>query len=84
MSRYLTEADDESGGLGVKFKYYSAFIGSIDIKKAIKNLCASQKYHYMPPPKLLHITRRKILELPLIKSGWNQNVRKRFSCDMKT
>ena len=51
MSRDLTEADDESGGLGVKFKYYSAFIGSIDIKKAVKIFVLYRSTTISPPPQ---------------------------------
>ena len=44
MNRGLTAADDKHSGLGVRGKGDSSFLGSVDSKQKVKNLCTSQKY----------------------------------------
>ena len=44
MNRGLTVADDKEGGLGVRGKGDSSFIGSLDSTHKVKHLCTSQKY----------------------------------------
>ena len=42
-----TTLDNESIGLGFLCKYYYYFIGYIDSKQVVKNICASKKYQSM-------------------------------------
>ena len=47
INRRLMSGDDISGGLILLGKGDSSILGSIDSKKIVKGLCASQKYHKM-------------------------------------
>ena len=48
LNRGLTACEDRTGGLGVRGNHDdSALLESIDSKRIVKNLCASQKYHKM-------------------------------------
>ena len=44
MNRGLTLSYDKEGGLGVLVKGDSSFLGSVDSKPKVKNICTSQKY----------------------------------------
>ena len=44
MNRGLTVVDDKYGGLGVRGREDSSFLGSVDSKQKVKNLCTLQKY----------------------------------------
>ena len=44
MNREIVVADDKEGGLGVRGKGDLSFLGSVDSKHKVKNMCTSQKY----------------------------------------
>jgi predicted GIY-YIG superfamily endonuclease len=47
LNRGLTSSSDELGGLGVRGQNDSGLLESFDSNEVVKNLCASQSYHFM-------------------------------------
>ena len=69
LNRGLASNNDALGGLGIRGKNNNGLLESFDYNTIVKNLCASQSYHFMDMFLTFTYNQKNILESSASNSG---------------